>query len=327
MKRKPQPPASTAQKPKKRSEKNPELLSAGGQAVIEGVMIRSKKHLAIAVRKPNGKIAVQKETLSSLLERHSWLNILFLRGIIYLFEMLIVGFRALNYSANEALDDGTEDEGGKKEELSTFDLVITFVLALGFAIVLFKFLPLLIAQFIGSKSPFVKEHYWLFNLIDGLVRILIFVIYLKILSFIADIRRLFQYHGAEHQAVHCYEARLPLTVKNVQKFSPEHPRCGTSFILIVLILSVFVYTFIPSTFGFWSKLGLRLLLLPVIAGISYELLKVVGKYHSKNRFFRMLVWPGMLTQKITTRKPTNDMVEVAIASLKTVLRMENQKSN
>lgn len=313
--------ASSAQKP----EKKPELLSAGGQAVIEGVMIRSKKHLAIAVRKPNGKIAIKKETLSSLLERYPLLNVLFLRGIIYLFEMLIVGFRALNYSANQALDDGSTENGDEKEELSTFDLVITFVLALGFAIALFKFLPLLIAQFIGSKSVFVKEHYWLFNLIDGVVRILIFIIYLKILSFIADIRRLFQYHGAEHQAVHCYEAHLPLTVKNVQKFSPEHPRCGTSFILIVLILSVFVYTFIPSTFGFWSKLGLRLLFLPVIAGISYEVLKVVGKYHSKNRFFRVLVWPGMLTQKITTRKPTNAMVEVAIASMKTVLKMEKRK--
>ena len=300
-----------------------ELIKAGGQAVIEGVMIRSNHHIAIAVRKENGKIALKKERLNSLMDKFKLLKLPFLRGIIYLIEMMITGFKALNFSAQEALDDGDEEEKG---ELSTMELVITFVFAIGFAVLLFKFLPLLVAEFFQSNSVTVSKNYWLFNLIDGLVRILVFVLYIWILSFMKDIKRIFQYHGAEHQAVHCYEAKLPLTVKNVQKFNPEHPRCGTSFILIVLILSVFVYTFIPGTLGFWGKLGFRLALLPVIAGVSYEVLKLVGKFHSKNGFFRVIVWPGMLTQKITTSKPEDDMVEVAILALKTVVKMEKKSS-
>lgn len=307
----------------KKGKEKSEKITAGGQAVIEGVMIRSKSNIAIAVRKENGKIALKKEKLKSVMDKYKILRTPFIHGIIYLIEMMITGFKALNYSAQQALDDGSEEEKG---ELSTMELVITFVFAIGFAIILFKFLPLFVAQLIEKKSSVVGSNYWLFNLIDGLVRIAVFIIYIWILSFMKDVKRLFQYHGAEHQAVHCYEAKLPLTVKNVQKFSPEHPRCGTSFILIVLILSVFVYTFIPSGLGFWGKLGLRLLLLPVIAGISYEVLKMVGKYHGKNRFMKLLVLPGMLTQKITTSKPEDDMVEVAIKALKAVLGMEKKSS-
>lgn len=299
-------------KKKSRKSKKPEILTAGGQAVIEGVMMRSKTHLAIAVRKPNGKISVKKEKIVSLADRIRILSLPFIRGIIYLFEMLIIGIKAINYSATEALE---EDE----EEISSFAIVLSLILAFGLAILLFKFIPLLIAQMLSNKFDVVESNYILFNLIDGAIKISLFILYLFFISFMEDIQRVFQYHGAEHKAVYCYEARKPLTVKNVQKFSPLHTRCGTSFILFVLVLSIFVYTFIPKDYGFWAKFGLRIAALPIIAGISYELLKFTGKHH-KNPLLKIVIFPGLMIQKLTTRRPDDSQVEVAIKALKSVVK-------
>ncbi|MBI2148028.1 DUF1385 domain-containing protein [Candidatus Woesearchaeota archaeon] len=286
-------------------------LSMGGQAVIEGVMIRSKNKLSIAVRKQGGGIKLKTEKLHLLGEKYPVLQWPLLRGIIGLIEMMVIGIKALNYSANVSLEE-------EEEKLSGWHIAVTLMVATLFAIALFKVIPLLLSQFLQSAFSVVKNNYFLFNLSDGIFRILLFVAYLYVISLTADVKRLFMYHGAEHMAVHCYEAKKKLTVENVKQFHPEHPRCGTSFILIVFILSILVYSFIPSSFSFWAKLGLRLALLPLIAGISYEVLKLAGRFYHTS-FFRIISWPGMAVQKITTRQPTDDQVEVAIKAVKGIV--------
>lgn len=288
------------------------LISAGGQAVIEGVMMRNKHHLAIAVRKPTGRISLRTERIHSVSDTIPVLGWPFFRGIIAMIEMMVIGVRGLNYSANESL-------GEEEEEMSPFQVGVSLVLAIGFAIVLFKFLPLLLAQFIRNVFPVVKNSYILFNLADGIIKIALFVLYIACISLMKDVRRLFMYHGAEHAAVNCYEARKPLTPSNVLQYTTIHPRCGTSFILIVLILSVFIYTFIPQGYSFWAKLGLRVLLLPVIAGIAYEVLRLAGKYRG-SVFMKVVSWPGMMVQRMTTRRFDAKQAEVAIKALRAVLK-------
>ncbi|MBI4150387.1 DUF1385 domain-containing protein [Candidatus Woesearchaeota archaeon] len=288
------------------------LISAGGQAVIEGVMMRSKHHLTIAVRKPTGTISLRTERIRSLSDKLPFLAWPFFRGIVAMIEMMVIGVRALNYSANESL-------GEHDEEMTPVQIGLSLVLALGFAILLFKFLPLLLAQIIQNYFPIVKKSYALFNIIDGMIKITLFVLYIACISVMQDVRRLFMYHGAEHAAVNCYEARLPLTPKNVLKHTTIHPRCGTSFILIVLILSVFMYTFIPRDYSFWPKLGLRILFLPVIAGIAYEVLRLAGRYR-ESWFMKVVSWPGMLMQRLTTRRFDSKQAEVAISALQAVLK-------
>ena len=288
-----------------------QLITAGGQAVIEGVLIRSAKKMAIAVRAPNKKIVLTTERVVPYSTRHRLFGIPIIRGVATMAEMLVTGIRALQHSANIAL--------GEEEELTFWNMFFSLLFSFALVIILFKVVPLLVAQLMTTVFDTVKNHYLLFNLIDGGVRILLFLAYLYCISFMADVKRLFMYHGAEHKAVHCYEHfkgdLKKVTVANVQKHPPEHPRCGTSFIIIVLLLSVLVYTFIPKTLSFGWKLGLRLLLLPLIAGISYEVLKFSAK-HLDHPLMRLVTWPGLLVQKITTKEPTNDMVEVAIKALK-----------
>ncbi|MDO8642706.1 MAG: DUF1385 domain-containing protein [Candidatus Woesearchaeota archaeon] len=289
----------------------PELITAGGQAVIEGVLIRSSNKMAIAVRAPNKKIILKIERVVPYTKRHRLLGLPVVRGVATMAEMLITGVRALHHSANIAL--------GEEEELTVWNMALSLVFSFGLVILLFKVVPLLIAQLMTTLFVAVKNNYLLFNLIDGGMRIIIFMVYLYSISFMADVKRLFMYHGAEHKAVHCYEHfkgnLKKLTVANVQKHPPEHPRCGTSFIIIVLIISVLMYSFIPKTVSFAAKLGLRLLLLPLVAGLSYEILKFSAK-HLDHPLMRIVTWPGLLMQKITTKEPTNDMVEVAIKALK-----------
>jgi uncharacterized protein YqhQ len=290
------------------------LITAGGQAVIEGVMMRSTDKVAVAVRTPNKKIVMKQENIQPLGKKYKILSWPLIRGVIGMAEMMVVGIKALNWSANQSL--------GEEEELTWWQLACTMLLSFGFAILIFKFVPLLIAEFANRSSALVQQYYLLFNLIDGLSRIALFLLYIYIISFMEDIKRLFMYHGAEHKAVHCYEQyngdKKKLTVKNVQKFTTLHPRCGTSFILIVLILSVMVYSFIPKDYGFWAKLGLRLLLLPLLAGISYEILRFSAKYR-ENWLMKIIIWPGLMTQKLTTKEPKDDMVVVAITALKAVI--------
>ncbi|MBU0536543.1 MAG: DUF1385 domain-containing protein [Nanoarchaeota archaeon] len=287
------------------------IFSAGGQAVIEGVLMRSMHNLAVAVRKPNGKISIKKEKIVSIADRVSILRWPFIRGVFNLFQMLIIGFKALIHSANESMDK-------VEEELTFMEIVFSIVLAIGFAIILFKALPFLVAVLFERTFSFVKENYIIFNIIDGVTKITFFILYIFIISLMRDVKRIFEYHGAEHKTVNCYEAGESLTVKNVKKYSTLHPRCGTNFVLIVLILSILVYTFIPKSLELWARFGLRILLLPVIAGISYEILKLCGKYRD-NILMHAVALPGLAVQMITTREPDNKQIEVAIAALNGVI--------
>jgi uncharacterized protein YqhQ len=289
--------------------KKPELM-IGGQAVIEGVMMRTKDHYSVAVRAKKNKIIVKKEVFKSATKHNKFLALPFVRGMVMLYETMVLGIKVLNYSAS--IDLGIEEKDKKEFNKG---IAFTFVIASLFALALFKFLPLGAAYLV--QNSFGVSNFW-FNVIDGIAKFTILIGYLGLISLMSDVKRLFQYHGAEHKAVACFERNKPLTVGNVQDCHKEHPRCGTSFIIFVLIISIILYMFIPLGTGFWAKLGLRLLMLPIIAGIAYELIRLAGKYD--NWLIRIIVSPGILVQKITTREPDNKQVEVAIASLKEVLK-------
>ncbi|MBL7100728.1 MAG: DUF1385 domain-containing protein [Nanoarchaeota archaeon] len=281
------------------------MHKVGGQAIIEGVMMRSANKMAIAVRNPKGKIVIKIKKLNLLSERmKKWI---FFRGIVNLVEMLSHGFKALNYSADIAMG-----EDKKKEKTNRFFFVIMLLFSVGLGLLIFKFLPLLAAQLINPSSNIV------FNIIDGGIKLFIFIAYVYAISLMKDVKRVFQYHGAEHKVINCYETKEKLTVENAKKYSTLNPRCGTSFIMIVILVSILTYVFIPKTVPFLYKLLYRILLLPVIAGISYEILKLSARYE-KNFFFRLFVKPGVWIQRITTREPDDKQLEVALVALKKVL--------
>ena len=285
-------------------------LKIGGQAVIEGVMMRSPNNIAIAVRNPKGKIVLKSQKLNLISKKfRKWF---FVRGIINLIEMLVYGAKALNYSADVAVGDE-----GNEEKSNWLVLTFVFIASFGIALLIFKFLPLLVAQAINPTSNI------LFNLIDGFVKLVVFVAYVYLISLIKDVRRVFAYHGAEHKAVNCYEDDRKITLKNVKKYPTLHPRCGTSFLTIVIVVSILVYVLIPKTVPFIGKLLYRILLLPVIAGISYEVLKLSARYHN-NFFFSIFDKPGLWIQKITTKEPDDKQIMTAIASLKRVLSLEKR---
>ena len=273
----------------------------GGQAVIEGVMMRYKDNLATAVSKKN-KIIVKKEKI-----KFKSSKIPFIRGIINLIETLYIGVKTLNYSAEMQMDKKEKKPGSS---MMIFSLIFAFV----FALFLFKFLPLYLTRFIDK---FLNLNSILFNLLDGVIKISIFILYIFIISKMSDIKKVFQYHGAEHKAVNCYESGLKLNVKNVKKFSTVHKRCGTTFILLVLVVSIIVYMFIPKTLPFYLNLLLRILLLPLIAAISYELLRLNARYD--NIFTGALVMPGLLLQKMTTKEPNEKQINVALKAINAVL--------
>ena len=282
------------------------MQKIGGQAVVEGVMMRSSKKMAVAVRNPNGKIIVNVKKLNLLSERmKKWI---FIRGIVSLVEILFYGIKTLNYSA----DIAAGEHGKKKCKTDWLVSTMVILLSIGFGLLIFKFLPLLVAQMINPNSNIV------FNLIDGGVKMVVFVAYVYAISLMKDVRRVFEYHGAEHKSIGCYESKKKLTVSNAKNFSALHPRCGTSFIMIVLIISIIVYVFIPKTVPFMYKLVYRIFLLPLIAGISYEVLKLSAKYEH-NFFFHMFEKPGLWIQHITTKEPDDKQLEVALAALKKVL--------
>ncbi|MFH1770302.1 MAG: DUF1385 domain-containing protein [archaeon] len=283
----------------------------GGQAVIEGVLMRAPNNYAVAVRKPDGKISVKTTEHIPLTKRNKILGLPFLRGVIILFETVVLGSKALTYSANESV-------GEKEEQLSKKELAFTLVISVIFALLIFKFLPLLLTNIFSKNAGL--NNFW-FNVIDGSIKIVIFLIYLLAISLMKDVQRMFEYHGAEHMTVHCYEAKKKLTVENVRTYKTMHPRCGTEFLLLVLFISIVFYMFIPSGTNFWMKYLVRILLLPVIAGVSYEVLRISGKYY-ENWFFRMIAAPGMMLQKITTKKPDDKQIAVAIKSLNAALKAE-----
>ncbi|MBQ2087169.1 MAG: DUF1385 domain-containing protein, partial [Selenomonas sp.] len=273
----------------------------GGQAVIEGVMMRGPKLTATAVRDPQGKIQVETKPVNSISDRYPILKKPFLRGTVALIESLVIGMKSLSYSAKMA---GEEDE-----QLTDREMAGTIVFALVLASILFIAIPT------GAAKLFhvITADPMFLNLMEGCLRLVIFLLYIWGISRMKDIRRVFQYHGAEHKTIFCYEAGLPLTVENVQKFPRLHPRCGTNFLLIVMLVSIFVFAFLG-----WPSLGeriaSRILLLPVVAGISYEIIRLAGR--SDNSIIQMAIKPGLWLQYLTTRPPEDDIVEVAIESLK-----------
>jgi len=285
-----------------------ESMAAGGQAVIEGVLMRAKK-TAIAVRQPDRKIVTREYDKPMLIKRFPVLGTPFIRGVCVLWDSMYMGIVALSWSAEVS----SQDTG---EELKKKDIVGAILFALALAIGLFVLAPFLVAQLI----PAIKEDPVSFALFEGIVRVAILVLYIWAVSRSKDVKRVFEYHGAEHKTVHAYEAGVELTVNEVRKYSRIHPRCGTSFLFITMIAAIIVLIIANSIWqvGFWQKLLIRILFIPVIASISYEFLRFTAK-HLDNPLFRALAWPGMLLQRLTTAEPDDDQLEVAIVSLKSAV--------
>jgi uncharacterized protein YqhQ len=301
-------------------------LLVGGQALIEGVMMRSPGAYGVAVRRPDGSIAFLRGKVTGLAKRYPFLKLPVLRGVAVLFQSLALGIRALNFSAEQAMaeeDKSAPDQTAKpvpeKQEKSNWAVFGSMSIGVAFGAVVFLLLPLWLTQ-LAERHLFGGQLSSLgFNLVDGALRALFFLGYIFAISRMKDIHRVFQYHGAEHKVVFNYEARLPLTVANARAQSRLHPRCGTSFLLFVLLVSILVFAFIPKTAPLLVKFGGRLLLVPAIAGLSYEVLRFTAK-HRAAPLFALLVAPGLALQRITTQEPTDDMLEVAIAALEEALR-------
>jgi uncharacterized protein YqhQ len=289
--------------------------AVGGQAVLEGVMMRGPRNWAVAVRKPDGDIAHVSRPIDPLMARHWALRLPIVRGVVALGESLAVGFRALSVSANYAAQD--EQEGDPEPaEIGRWALAFAFLVAIGFAVMLFKVGPALITDTLPISSGG-----W-FVLVEGLIRVTVFVLYLTILSFIPSLRRVFQYHAAEHKAINAYEAGEELTPEITQRYSLIHPRCGTAFLLWVMVIGVFVFALFGRPSWYWLIVT-RIALLPVIAGIAYELIRFAGK-HTGNRVLNVLLAPGLWLQRLTTREPTLDQLEVSIRALREVLELEGR---
>ncbi|MFZ3386389.1 MAG: DUF1385 domain-containing protein [Candidatus Hydromicrobium sp.] len=289
------------------SEAN-ERYQVGGQAVIEGVMMRSKHFWALAVRKPDRTIYTKLFNDVSLTNKNKVLGFMFIRGIIALIESMTLGFKALSYSINEA----TEEE----IKFSKREMTISVIIAVVFAVGVFFILPTIIGR---SFSEFFPNAI-VYNLLEGLIRIGFFFAYILLVSQIKDIKRVFQYHGAEHKTIQAYENDEELKPENVRKYSTMHVRCGTSFLLIVMIVALLIFALLGKQPMIWRIIS-RILLIPVIAGISYELIRLAGKF-SKYKVVNILFYPGLLLQKITTKEPDNDQIEVAISSFKKVIEAE-----
>jgi uncharacterized protein YqhQ len=286
-------------------------MTVGGQAVLEGVMMRTPSNWAVAVRKPDGDIAQVCRVITSPMARRRIFRLPVIRGVIALGESLAIGFRALAISANYAAqtDDDEEDF-----ELSRGQIIFAFAIAIGFALALFKVGPALITSRLGIDTT-----QW-FVVIEGLIRVGIFILYLVLISLLPDLRRLFQYHAAEHKAINAYEAGEELTPERVDRFSLIHPRCGTAFLLWVMVIAIFVFAFFGQPAWYWL-IASRILMLPVIAGLAYELIRFAGK-HQSNRIVMALLAPGLWLQRLTTRRPSLDQIEVSIRALEEVLERE-----
>jgi len=284
----------------------------GGQAVLEGVMMRGISTWSVACRTPEGKIEVTSEPIVSWAKRHRLLRLPVIRGVVALGESLKIGFKALAISANAQLADGEEEE-----EIGGFTWGLTIVLSLVLAIGLFFVVPVGATSLIKDQlgSPF------LFWLVEGVLRTAIFIGYLAAISRLPDLRRVFQYHGAEHKTISCFEASDRLVPARAKEYSRLHPRCGTSFLLIVMVLAIFVFAPIGLPAWYWLVLS-RILGIPLIAGLSYEVIKWAGKNRRK-RWVRAVMWPGLMLQNLTTREPDEEQLAVAIASLNAVLAREN----
>jgi len=287
-----------------------EELHYGGQAVIEGVMMRGRTHMAVAVRQPDGEIAVHGERLPPHIYQSRWSRVRFLRGLILLWDGLVLGMKALVYSAEVAT---SEEEVRFEGPLAWGTVVLSFALAVGTFFILPLLLVSLIDRYIGS--PFLS------NFLEGLLRLAFLLAYVYLVGLIPDMHRVFRYHGAEHKTIHAHESGAPLEPREVQRYATSHPRCGTAFLLGVVALAVLVFSLLGRP-ALWLRMLSRVVLIPVIASLSYELLKFAER-HQTNRLLRVL-WlkPGLAIQRLTTREPDDGMVEVAIAALHELLELE-----
>lgn len=292
------------------------LENVGGQAVIEGVMMRAPHSLVIAVRKPDNNVVVRRENLVPLKQRFRPFGWPILRGVAMLIESLIWGMKALTYSANQAIEeeDKEGDDSGKSQEMGKFTIAITMLLSFALGIGLFVILPERLANLISERSL-------IFNIADGVIRLTVFLTYVLIISRIKHISRVFEYHGAEHKSIHAYEAGEELTEDNALKYSPQHPRCGTAFLMTVMVVGILIFSIFGKPDSILVRIGTRLTLLPFIAGISYEIIKLSAKKQD-NRFVRFMMLPGLWLQRLTTKEPSVDQIQVALRSLKEVLAME-----
>lgn len=295
----------------------------GGQALIEGVMMRGKDNIAIAVRKPDGGIEVKVEKVTGL-GKSSLLKIPLLRGVLGMISSMIIGTKALAWSAEVfSEEDPSYEVGGFEKWLKdkfgdkadNFIVALSMVVALFLAFFLFGALPTLLINLLKSQT----DNRVLLTTAEGILKIAVFITYIGAISFMKDIKRVFQYHGAEHKAIHCIENGKELTVENVKSFTTLHPRCGTSFLIIVLAVSIVVFSFVTWS-SVWMRIVLKLVFLPLIAGIAYEIIKWAGK--NDNAFVNIVSYPGLMMQKLTTKEPDDSQIEVAIAALSKVIELE-----
>ena len=291
-----------------------EEVLLGGQAVLEGVMMRAPGAYAVAVRRKGGEVVTLRREVARWSDRHPVLKVPVLRGVAVLFQSLALGIRALNYSAEQAIE---EPEGETKPSSGGWALAFSMLFAIVFAVGLFFYVPLLLAEALARLLPALHQPI-AFNLTEGAIRIALLVGYILAISALEDMRRVFQYHGAEHKVVSAYEAGDPLTVDGARRHSTLHPRCGTSFLLFVMLISILAFSLIPGSAPFAVKLLARVLLLPLIAGASFEVLRVSAR-NRRRLLFTLLVAPGLWLQRLTTREPSDDQLQVAIDALQAAL--------
>jgi uncharacterized protein YqhQ len=296
----------------------------GGQAVLEGVMMRSPHAWGIACRKPSGEVVTHSESLDRLSEKHKWMGWPFVRGVITLGHAMVLGYRALKFSANAALDEVPVNDSGKKLEFSGWLAAVNVIFSVAFFIFMYKFLPLLAATELKKAHPAFGGQV-IFNLVDGIIRLAIFLLFIWGVSLLKDIRRVYEYHGAEHKTVFAFEAGQPMEVAEAQKFSTFHPRCGTSFLMTVMLISIAIYIVAQAIFPvttFLAKFVMRIVLLPVITGVSYEIIRFAAK--NRGSLFALMTAPGLWLQRITTQPPSDDQVQCAITALDHAMTLEKQ---
>jgi uncharacterized protein YqhQ len=300
----------------------PEEALMGGQAVIEGVMMRSPHSYAVAVRQPGGTIAVSKDYLEKPSEKHPWLKYPLLRGLGVLGQAMVLGIRALRFSAEQAMDEpGKPAQADKKPELSNWLLTANLALSLGFFVFFYKYVPLSLATLISRRYP-VAGNLLIFNFLDGIIRIVLFLGFLFFISQWKEIRRIFEYHGAEHKVVWAFEKRGAIDVETARGCTRFHPRCGTSFLLVVMAIAMVFYMFLPFR-SFGMRFVGRLALLPVIAGVSYEFIRYAAK--SQGKLWRWAAQPGLWLQRVTTREPDDSQLETAIKAIDTAMELEKTR--
>ena len=290
----------------------------GGQAVMEGVMMRAPHSYCVAVRKPNGEITKEEMTIPRISEKYPFFRYPVLRGLGVLGQAMTLGMKALSFSASAALDDGST---GEKKEMPKWAMALQIGFSVLFFIAMYKLLPLTLTEYLSNVVPVIKGQI-LFNTVDGVIRILLFVGFLVLLCRSRDIRRTFEYHGAEHKVVFNFESGKPVTVQNSQEFTTFHPRCGTSFMFVIMLMSMIVYILIPVQ-GFAAKLILRIAMLPVLTGLSYELIRFAAK--RRGSFMALLTAPGLWIQRITTQPPSDQQAEVAIQALEGAMALETSQ--